>query len=70
MGVYSTAQFLGAFIGGTLGGLMFSQFGISGVFYTGAALTIIWLFVVLPMTPPKHLTTRIIHIDDLSTKSV
>jgi len=66
MGVYSTAQFLGAFIGGTLGGLMFSQFGISGVFYAGAVLTIIWLFVVLPMTPPKHLTTRIIHIDELS----
>ncbi len=63
MGVYSSAQFIGAFIGGAAGGLIFSKFGVSGVFIAGAVLTLIWLLVILPMNPPKHLSTRIIQLD-------
>lgn len=66
MGIYSTAQFIGAFIGGTLGGLMYTHYALSGVFIAGAVLTLIWLIVVSPMRPPRHLTNRIIHIDNLS----
>mgnify|MGYP000193828239 CR=1 FL=1 len=66
MGIYSTAQFIGAFIGGTLGGLMYTHYALSGVFIAGAVLTLIWLIVVSPMKPPRHLTNRILHIDHLS----
>lgn len=67
MGVYSSAQFIGAFIGGAAGGLIFSKFDVSGVFIAGAVLTVIWLIVILPMNPPKHLSTRIIHLHEAST---
>lgn len=66
MGVYSSAQFLGAFIGGAAGGLLFSKLGVNGVFITGAILTVFWLLLILPMQPPKHLSTRIIHLDNIT----
>lgn len=66
MGIYSTAQFIGAFIGGTLGGVMYTQFELSGVFIAGIILTLLWLFVVIPMKPPRHLSNRIIHLDNLT----
>ncbi|MBE9532698.1 MAG: MFS transporter, partial [Proteobacteria bacterium] len=70
MGVYSSAQFIGAFIGGISGGFVFTQFGLSGVFITGAVLTTIWLIFILPMRAPKHLSTRIIHISNINTENV
>lgn len=66
MGIYSSAQFLGAFIGGAAGGLIFSKFDLSGVFIAGSILTLIWLLFILPMRPPKHLSTRIIHLDNVT----
>jgi predicted MFS family arabinose efflux permease len=66
MGIYSSAQFLGAFIGGASGGLLYSKLGISGVFIAGAVITVIWLLLMLPMKPPKHLSTRIIHLDNIT----
>lgn len=66
MGIYSSAQFIGAFIGGAAGGLIFSKFDLSGVFIAGSILTLIWLFFILPMRPPKHLSTRIIHLDNVT----
>ena len=69
MGIYSTAQFVGAFLGGTLGGLMYTQFALSGVFIAGVVLTLIWLVVVMPMRPPRHLINRIIHVDNLSPEN-
>ena len=69
MGIYSSAQFIGAFIGGAAGGLIFSILGVSGVFIAGAIITIIWLIVILPMNPPKHFSTRIIHIHNASASN-
>mgnify|MGYP000290691279 CR=1 FL=1 len=69
MGIYSSAQFIGAFIGGTAGGLIFSQFGTSGVFLFGAALTLGWLLIVLAMNAPTHLSTKIIQLATLSEKN-
>lgn len=69
MGVYSSAQFIGAFIGGASGGLIYSKLGLSGVFIAGAVITVIWLIVILPMRPPKHLSTRIIHLDSISKQN-
>lgn len=69
MGIYSSAQFIGAFIGGASGGLIFSILDVKGVFITGALLTIVWLIVILPMKPPKHLSTRIIHLQKVSASN-
>lgn len=70
MGVYSSAQFIGAFIGGASGGLIYSKLGLSGVFVAAAILTFIWVLVILPMRSPRHLSTRILHIDDVSDSNL
>lgn len=40
LGAYSTAQFLGAFVGGVVGGWALGAFGIDGVFYAAAVLVL------------------------------
>lgn len=47
MGAYSTSQFLGAFVGGALGGIALGRLGPSGVFACAAALTLLWLPLVV-----------------------
>ncbi|WP_266180787.1 MFS transporter [Dyella humicola] len=47
MGAYSTSQFLGAFVGGAVGGVALGQVGTGGVFICAAAMTLIWLPLVL-----------------------
>jgi MFS family permease len=66
MGVYSTAQFVGAFLGGVLGGYIYGHFGLQGVFLVGAGLSVIWFLLILPMQAPRHLSSKIIHIESLS----
>lgn len=47
MGAYSTSQFLGAFVGGAVGGVALGQMGTGGVFLCAAAMTLLWLPLVL-----------------------
>lgn len=46
MGAYSTSQFLGAFVGGALGGVALGRLGTEGVFACAAAATLLWLPLV------------------------
>ena len=47
LGAYATCQFLGAGVGGVLGGLMLQRVGLAAVFVAAAALTLLWLPVLL-----------------------
>ena len=62
MGIYSSAQFIGAFIGGVLGGSLYGSFGLEGIFFASSLLILIWLLLVLPMQAPRHFSSRIIHL--------
>ena len=42
LGMFATSQFLGAFAGGALGGLLLGRFGLSGVFWGSALLAAAW----------------------------
>ncbi|GLP97403.1 MFS transporter [Paraferrimonas sedimenticola] len=55
MGVYSTSQFFGAFLGGMLGGAAYQFVGASGVFFGGALLIIFWFGLSFGMQNPKLL---------------
>ncbi|MGN2249062.1 MFS transporter [Frateuria sp. GZRe14] len=46
MGAYSTSQFIGAFVGGAIGGIALGRLGVSGVFLCAAATTLLWLPLV------------------------
>lgn len=47
MGAYSTSQFVGAFVGGTLGGIALGRLGTHGIFLGAAAVTLLWLPLVV-----------------------
>ncbi|AND69722.1 MFS transporter [Dyella thiooxydans] len=47
MGAYSTSQFVGAFVGGALGGFALGRLGPAGVFACAAAMTLLWLPLVV-----------------------
>jgi len=57
MGVYSTSQFLGAALGGILGGWLFQHGGLNTVFLGCAILCAIWLAVALSMNEPPYVTS-------------
>ena len=65
MGVYSAAQFLGAFVGGTSGGVIYGAFGVSNVFAFCTILALVWAFVALRMAPPRHLSSLLINFGNL-----
>lgn len=52
MGVYSSAQFLGIFLGGVLGGWCQGRFGMSGTFGFSLVVACLWLMSALPLPPP------------------
>jgi predicted MFS family arabinose efflux permease len=61
IGVYSTAQFLGAFAGGALAGLI-SGYGATGVFLLTGGVIAVWLLLVVSMREPRFLATRQIRV--------
>ncbi|MDE2195862.1 MAG: MFS transporter [Gammaproteobacteria bacterium] len=52
LGVYSSSQFFGIFLGGALGGWLQGVWGVNGVFGFCALLAALWWLVALPMRPP------------------
>jgi len=62
MGVYSSLQFLGIFIGGIIGGVAHQHGGSAGVFALTTALAVIWLIAAAGMAQPSYLTTRLVPI--------
>jgi len=67
MGVYSAAQFFGAFVGGVTGGTIYGMFGVPNVFAFCSILALIWALVALRMAPPRHLSSLLINFGILST---
>jgi MFS family permease len=53
MGIYSSSQFFGIFIGGSAGGIIFSHFGLRGVLFSAFILIIIWFLFAARMKKPS-----------------
>lgn len=66
MGVYNTAQALGLFIGGVVGGWLAQHQGFGAVFAFCAVLMAAWLVLAAGMTPPPRVKTQMFHIGALS----
>ena len=67
MGVYSSSQFLGAFIGGAAGGSLYGQFGPSGVFFFCAILLAAWWLLAVTMEEPRYLASAMINVGPLDS---
>ena len=59
MGIFSTAQFSGAFLGGLFGGWAHQYGGESGVFLFAAAAALLWFFIALGLPNPPKLSSQI-----------
>lgn len=55
MGVYSTSQFLGAFVGGTFGGLIYKLWGITSVYIFIIGVLLCWLVLASTMTKQRYI---------------
>jgi len=66
IGVYSTAQFLGAFAGGAACGEALGLFGAEGVFLLALVVLAGWLLLIIVLPEPKLLVT---HVLELNTRA-
>ncbi len=62
MGIYSTCQFLGAGLGGSLGGWCYGHYGVQAVFFGCALLALTWFLLAMRMAPPKHWANLLISL--------
>ncbi len=62
MGVYTSSQFIGAFLGGILGGWVHSAFGLETVFLAAAFGVLLWLLAASGMAKPSHLTNSLLRV--------
>ena len=58
LGIYSSSQFLGIFVGGVLGGWLYSRFSFSGVYLFCITLALFWFILAYRMQPPLYLITQ------------
>lgn len=64
MGIYSTSQFLGVAVGGSMGGWVFGHFDAQTVFLVGAMVAAAWLFVSMTMQEPPYVSSLRIVLSD------
>jgi len=58
IGVYSSVQFIGTFVGAASGGWLSQHYGTPAVFGFCGTLAVIWLLLALGMRVPRSLETR------------
>ena len=63
MGFYSSSQFMGAFLGGGLGGVVQGMYGLQTVFLFAALALGVWLLVALPMKSPRKLSSYMYKVE-------
>jgi MFS family permease len=63
MGIYSSLQFFGIFVGGVAGGWASQTSGSATVFLLTTALALLWLAIAATMAQPSYLSTRLVRID-------
>ncbi len=63
LGVFATAQFIGAFIGGLVGGLSLEYYGYTGVFICNSLIACVWL-ACLAALKTAVLGTRLDHLPE------
>lgn len=66
MGVFSSVQFLGAFFGSAMGGLLMQLYGGNAVLVFAMFMLLLWLIIASGMRAPKSLQTKMYHLPQLT----
>jgi MFS family permease len=64
MGVYNTAQSLGIFVGGALGGYLSHVYGFASVFIFCGVMMFLWLLLAFSMQAPLAVRTKMYTMED------
>jgi MFS family permease len=70
MGIYSSSQFIGAFLGGALGGWTHTRYGSDGTFLFCAAMAGLWLLLAWGMSDPNYLSNYLLRVGKLQEGEV
>jgi predicted MFS family arabinose efflux permease len=65
MGIYSSAQFIGAFLGGASGGWLYGEFGPTAVFVFSAAIAASWILIAWFMSPPRYVANLLLSLEQV-----
>jgi MFS family permease len=66
LGVYSTSQFSGAFLGGPIAGLLVQYTAVESVYFSGMVLAFVWALLLLGLKNPPALTSYTLTMPDVS----
>ncbi|MDH5628777.1 MAG: MFS transporter [Gammaproteobacteria bacterium] len=66
LGVYSTCQFAGAFLGGPTAGLIMQYYGANGIYLVGAFVSMLWAIFSLGLKNPPAVTSYTLTMPGLS----
>ncbi len=69
MGVYSTSQFMGIFVGGLAGGWLHEHHGLSAVYLFGAVVAAIWLLAAASMKNPGYLSSLVLDVGEMDEQA-
>ena len=62
LGIYSTSQFLGIFVGGALGGVLLQHAGRDGVYALVLGAGLVWMAFFAGLKPPRMLSSRMVSV--------
>ncbi len=68
MGVYSSFQYFGTFVGGIMGGVSKAYYGITGVYIFCLSMAVCWFLIAMSMQSPRYLKTQLLNVGPLDEK--
>ena len=68
MGIYSTFQFLGTFMGGVSAGLLLSYADIIMLLYANAGIGVVWLVMCFKLQSLDGIQSRVVHLKAFESK--
>jgi MFS family permease len=68
MGVYNTAQSLGIFVGGAMGGYLSHRFGFASVFIFCSVMMLLWLILAYSMQAPPAVKTKMYSMNEANVE--
>ena len=67
IGIYSSTQFLGAFVGAAVGGYLFGNYGSSALYSFCGLLLIVWLILAVTMKAPAAVRSKMYHVQEMDS---
>lgn len=67
IGIYSSTQFLGAFVGAAIGGHLYGAFGSGALYAFCGSLLILWMICAITMKAPAAVRSRMYPVQEMDT---